>query len=36
MYWQQFPQAQGTIIGPVLEVHVVDILDGNGIEVAIP
>ena len=27
---------EGTTIGPVLEVHVVKILDGYGIEVAIP
>ena len=27
---------EGTIIGPVLEVHIVNILDGYGIEVAIP
>ena len=27
---------EGTIIGPVLEVHIVKILDGYGIEVAIP
>ena len=26
----------GTIIGPVIEVHVVKILDGYGLEVAIP
>ena len=29
-----FPE--GTIIGPVLEVHIVKILDGCGIEVANP
>ena len=28
--------SEGTIIGPVLEVHVVKILDGSEIEVAIP
>ena len=27
---------EGTIIGPVLEVHIVKILDGYGIEIAIP
>ena len=32
--WAAIPE--GTIIGPVLEVHVVKILDGNGKEVAIP
>ena len=27
---------EGTIIGPVWEVHIVNIIDGHGIEVAIP
>ena len=27
---------EGTVMGPVLEVHIVKIIDGYGIEVAIP
>ena len=32
--WAAIPD--GTLVGPVLKVHVVKILDGYGIEVAIP